>query len=475
MSSDREVVAIPYSFPVDSNTAILTEKYSAIEEGVVTEDRYKIAGRLMLLRSQGKISFGDLRDQFGSIQLFVRSNEVEDFALFNSLNLGDWIGVEGRVGKTKKGELSIFVEGFTLLARAERNFGDKWHGVSDTDTRYRQRYVDLWANPASRETFAKRFKMISLMRRFLEDRGFLEVETPILHPISGGALAKPFVTYHNALDSNFYLRIAPELYLKRLIVGGFERVFEIGRVFRNEGISPRHNPEFTMLELYQAYVDYADIMDLVEELVCFLALELNGSLALEYQGKTIDFTRPWRRASLEELASESLGYEISLETPFEKLVEIAKSLSIKIESEWGAGKLLLEIYEATTEHRLWNPTFVMDFPVEVSPLARDHRSKAGRVERFETIVAGRELANAFSELNDPREQRRRFSHQVEMGRAGDDEAMSMDEDYIRALEYGLPPTGGLGIGIDRLAMLLCDASQIREVVAFPAMRPEVFD
>ena len=294
----------------------------------------------------------------------------------------------------------------------------------------------------------------------------------MLHPISGGALARPFVTHHNALDMDLFLRIAPELYLKRLVVGGFEKVFEIGRVFRNEGISPRHNPEFTMLELYQAYADYGDIMELTESLVNEIVTELYGTSKVAYQGRTLDFAPPWRRATLEELTSETMGVEVSMDLGRDRLAEVGKQVGIEDDPSWGPGKLMLEIYEKTTEASLWDPVFVMDFPTEVSPLSRDHRSKPGHVERFEAVVAGRELANAFSELNDPDVQRERFAHQVEVGRAGDEEAMSMDEDYLRALEYGLPPTGGLGIGIDRLVMLLTDNSQIREIIAFPTMRPE---
>ncbi|CAG4917899.1 unnamed protein product, partial [Acidithrix sp. C25] len=465
-------IEIPYTFDPDMTTKQIRDTFGDIADGEVTTQRHSLAGRVMLLRRQGKVAFAELRDQHGAIQLFARSNDLERFDAFGDLNLGDWIGARGFVGKTKKGELSLFIDSFVLLARAQRSFGDKWHGISDVDTRYRQRYVDLWANPETRVALTRRFRMVSKMRRYLEDLNFIEVETPLLHPIAGGALAKPFITHHNSLDMELYLRIAPELYLKRLIVGGFDKVFEIGRVFRNEGISPRHNPEFTMLELYEAYADYQDMMTLTENLVAYLVFDAFGTTKISYQDREIDFTTPWRRATLEDLTSESLGYEISLETPIEKLKEIADGLGIVGDSKWGSGKYLLEIYERTTESSLWDPVFVMDFPREVSPLSRDHRSKADRVERFEAIVAGRELANAFSELNDPIEQRRRFAHQVELAQGGDDEAMNMDEDYIRALEYGLPPTGGLGIGIDRLAMLLCDASQIREVIAFPALRKE---
>jgi lysyl-tRNA synthetase class 2 len=367
----------------------------------------------------------------------------------------------------------VHVHNRSLLAENLRSFGDPGKGISYPDLRYRQRYVDLWVNPSVRSTFTIRSKVVSLIRRYLEDRGFMEVETPMLQSIPTGAMAEPFVTHHNALDLDLYLRIAPELYLKRLVVGGFERVFEIGRVFRNEGISPRHNPEFTMLELYQAYADYEDIMVLTEELVSHVVKELFGTRKLTYGSNLLDFTPPWRRESLEQLVSERLGEEISLEMNPERLDALLAEHEIEAKEGWGVGKKVVELYEKTTEATLVQPTFVLDFPVEVSPLARAHRKKIGRVERFEAFVAGRELANAFSELNDPTVQRKRFEAQLREREAGDAEAMMLDEDYIRALEYGLPPTGGLGIGIDRLVMLLTNNQQIREVVLFPTMRPEV--
>ncbi len=360
-----------------------------------------------------------------------------------------------------------------MLAEARRPFPDKWHGISDVDMRFRQRYVDLWVTDEARRAFRARSRIVSSTRHWLEARDFVEVETPIFHPIPGGALAKPFVTHHNALDMQLFLRIAPELYLKRLIVGGFERVFEIGRVFRNEGLSPRHNPEFTMLELYQAYADYTDMMRLVEDLVAHLALEVCGTTVLSYGGRELDLTPPWRRATLTELVREHAGVEVDVRMPVDRLRDMAREFEIQVKAEWGPGKLILEIYEKTTEHALWGPVFVLDYPTEVSPLARDHREIPGMVERFEGIVAGRELCNAFSELTDPVEQRSRMEHQADQRESGDDEAMAIDEDYIRALEYGLPPTGGLGIGVDRLVMLLTDTTSIRDVILFPTLRPEV--
>ena len=412
MSLHEETSRIPYRFEKTANAGELAQKYADIGDGESTGVQVAVAGRIMLLRIQGKIAFAELRDETGSIQLFARANDLESFGAFCSLSLGDWIGASGEVAKTRRGELSVFVDSFVLLAKARRGFGDKWHGINDVDTRHRQRYADLWANPEVRAALRTRFRILSIMRKSLEARGFIEVETPMLHPISGGALARPFVTHHNALDMDLFLRIAPELYLKRLVVGGFEKVFEIGRVFRNEGISPRHNPEFTMLELYQAYADYGDIMELTESLVNEIVTTLYGASKIVYQGRELDFAPPWRRATLEELTSETLGVEVTTDLGRERLAEIANGVGIKDDPSWGAGKLMLEIYEKTTEATLWDPVFVTDFPTEVSPLSRDHRSKADHVERVEAVVAGRELAKAFSELNDTDVQREHFAHQV---------------------------------------------------------------
>ncbi|HWW54865.1 MAG TPA: lysine--tRNA ligase, partial [Acidimicrobiales bacterium] len=433
-----------------------------------------VAGRVMLLRHQGKLAFAELRDSSGAIQLFALAAVTADFDGLTHLSLGDWIGATGAVVKTRKGELSVKVSEWTMLAENRRGFGDKWRGVSDIETRYRQRYVDLWANEGSRRVFQLRSALVSLTRTWLEQRGFVEVETPLLQPIAGGAMAKPFVTHHNALDLDLYLRIAPELYLKRLVVGGFERVFEIGRNFRNEGLSPRHNPEFTMLELYAAYLDYTDLMAMTEELIAHLATELLGTTTLTYgpDRRQLDLTPPWRRAGLTDLVEEQTGVHLDVRMDVGELRRHATELGVPIHDSDGPGKLVLEIYEKTTEAELWGPIFVCDYPKEVSPLARDHRELPGMVERFEAIVAGRELGNAFSELTDPAEQRARFEDQARQRAAGDDEAMVMDEDYLRALDYGLPPTAGLGIGIDRLVMLLADVNSIRDVLLFPTLRPE---
>ncbi len=463
---------IPYRFDNSVSTESLRSQYGEIEDGTETGTKTSVAGRLMLRRVQGKLAFGTLADSTGRIQLFAPAKVTPDFDEFTSLHLGDWIGVTGEVMKTRKGELSIRVEEWTVLAKAERQFPDKFHGLADPDMRYRQRYVDLWVTQESRETFILRSKIMSLTRHWLEDRGFMEVETPILHPIPGGALAKPFSTHHNALDSELFLRIAPELYLKRLVAGGFERVFEIGRVFRNEGMSTRHNPEFTMLELYQAYADYSDIMVLVEDLVQYLCLELHGTTTLGYGDRELDLSAPWRRATMVELIAEQTGKSVALDMDMAELGSVAKGFGVELKESYGPGKIILEIYERTVEGKMWDPVFVTDYPKEVSPLSRDHRSKPGFTERFEGIVAGRELCNAFSELIDPAEQRARFEDQAKQKAEGDDEAMVVDEDYLRAMEYGLPPTGGLGIGMDRLVMLLANVQTIRDVVLFPTLRPE---
>jgi lysyl-tRNA synthetase class 2 len=463
---------IPYRFGRDASAAELATRFASLDAGADSGVVVSVAGRLMLRREMGKLAFGTLRDSSGAIQLFAGVVWTEQFGEFVRLSLGDWIGATGEVVRTRTGELSVKISSWVLLAEARRSFGDKWKGLTDVDLRYRQRYADLWAHEGSRETLLLRSRVISWIRRWLEEQGFVEVETPIFHPIPGGATARPFVTHHNALDLDLYLRIAPELYLKRLVVGGFEKVFEIARVFRNEGLSPRHNPEFTMLELYQAYADYTDMMTLTEELVEGAAMAVCGTTSLEYDGRSLSLAVPWRRATMTELIREHAGLSVELSMPMAELRAMASAARVPVHESWGPGKLILEIYEKTTEAELWGPVFVTDYPKEVSPLARDHRSRSGYVERFEPIVAGRELGNAFSELVDPDEQRARFAAQAEARVAGDDEAMAVDEDYLRALEFGLPPTGGLGIGIDRLVMLLAGVDAIRDVIAFPTMRPE---
>jgi lysyl-tRNA synthetase class 2 len=464
---------VPYRFEVTTSVADLRAAHEGLEAGEETGNEVSVAGRVMLNRPQGKLAFATLRDGTGSeVQLFALAAVTEDFEGFGKISLGDWVGATGEVVKTKKGELSVKVRSWTVLAETRRSFGDKWNGITDVDTRYRQRYVDLWANPESRSTLMARSRNLSLTRRWLEDRRFIEVETPVFHPIPGGGFAKPFTTHHNALDLELYLRIAPELYLKRLVVGGFERVFEMARVFRNEGLSTRHNPEFTMLELYQAYGDYEDVMELTEELVAHLATELHGTTKLTYGGRDLDLTTPWRRASMVDLIEEQIGVRVDLRMDLDALRNLCREHGVEVKDAYGPGKLVLELYEKTTEAQLWGPVFVTDYPKEVSPLARDHRELPDTVERFEGIVAGRELCNAFSELVDPDEQRLRFEEQGRQKAAGDDEAMVVDADYLRALEHGLPPTAGLGIGMDRLVMLLTDTASIRDVILFPTLRPE---
>jgi lysyl-tRNA synthetase, class II len=463
---------VPYRFDRTAEAGYLQERYEALAAGEETEDEVAVAGRVMLNRPQGRLAFATLRDSSGQIQLFATEKLTADFEAFSKLSQGDWVGASGLVMKTRKGELSVQVHRWVVLAEARRSFGDKWKGVTDVETRFRQREVDLWANERAGEVLRLRSRVVSWLRRRLESEGFVEVETPMLHAVIGGATAKPFVTHHNALDADLYLRIAPELFLKRLVVGGFEKVFEIGRVFRNEGLSTRHNPEFTMLELYQAYADYTDFMVLVENLVSGLAADMLGTTCLSYQDRTLDLTPPWRRATMAVLVTEATGVEASVHTPVDELRTRVAAAGIEPDPSWGSGKLLQELYEKTAEADLWGPVFVTDFPAEVSPLSRRHRDDPDLVERFEAVVAGRELVNAFSELVDPDDQRARFEAQAAARAAGDDEAMAVDEDYLRALELGLPPTAGLGIGVDRLVMLLADVPNIREVIAFPTLRPE---
>jgi lysyl-tRNA synthetase class 2 len=464
---------LPYRFDRTHDAAAVVEGWSAIapeEESGVTVG---VAGRIMLSRPQGKLAFAELRDNSGTVQLFAGDKWTEGFDGFTRLNLGDWIGARGEVVRTKRGELSVKVVSWVLLAPARRGFGDKWHGVSDVETRYRQREVDLWANERSRQILQLRSDVVQHMRERLWAQGFIEVETPLLHPIAGGATARPFVTHHNALDTDFFLRVAPELYLKRLVVGGFDKVFEIGRIFRNEGLSPRHNPEFTMLELYQAYADYTDTMVVFEELVAGLATDVLGTTELTYGGRALHLSTPWRRAPMTELIEDATGHSLDVRAPRAELVKVADEVGIPVEDGWGPGKILLEIYEKTTEGELWGPVFVMDYPAEVSPLARRHRDGPELVERYEPVVAGRELGNGFTELTDPEDQRERFEEQAARARAGDEEeSAEIDEEYIRALEHGLPPTSGFGLGVDRLVMLFGDVANIREVIAFPTLRPD---
>lgn len=458
----------------DVRVSDLIDRYADLEPGTETEDVVTVAGRLIAKRDQGKLAFLVLRDSTGEIQLFVRLNVLgeEGFSAAKDLDLGDWVWARGTILRSRRGELSVQPSEVRLLSKSLRPLPEKYHGLTDTETRYRQRYVDLIANPEVRATFETRFRIVSAIRRFMEDRGYLEVETPMLQPIPGGATARPFVTHHNALDMPLYLRIAPELYLKRLLVGGFERVYEINRSFRNEGMSPRHNPEFTMLEAYLAFGDMEAMMELTESLITTVARETLGSLEFAYQGTEVSLASPWRRATMAELVSAAVGESIDVHTPSQRLRELCDKHEVPTEPSYGPGKMLTELFEKLVEHTLVEPTFVTMHPAETSPLARRNDEDPDLTDRFELIVTGREFANAFSELVDPVDQRERFEAQAAAKDAGDVEAMWVDEDYLRAQEYGMPPAGGLGIGIDRLVMLLTDAPSIRDVLLFPHMRPE---
>jgi len=464
----------PYRFQRTDLAAALAERYPGLDAGSETGDTVTVAGRLMNVREMGKLAFAVLQDVSGRIQLFVSKDALGDegFERFLELDGGDWIGATGDVITTKKGELSVSVEDFTLLTKSLRPLPEKWHGLKDVEARSRRRYVDLMVNEHARDTALTRAAIVTALRRQFEERGFVEVETPMLSSQATGAIARPFTTHHNALDIDLQLRIATELYLKRLVVGGLERVFEIGRIFRNEGIDATHNPEFTMLEAYQAFADYEDMMDLIEVVVAAVAEEAVGTTALTYQSRELDLSPPYRRARLIDLVSEAVGEQVSLDTPPDRLRAVAESHGVDVDDGAGPGRVLFDLYERLVEPEIWEPTFVTDYPKEISPLARQHRDDPELAERFELVIAGSEYANAFSELNDPLDQHDRFKEQAAARAAGDDEAHPIDEDYVRALEYGLPPTGGLGIGVDRLVMLLTDQAHIREVILFPTMRPE---
>ena len=464
----------PVRFDRTHTAAEMHEHWDRLEAGAETDDRVRVAGRVLLIRRQGKLTFATLRDGTGTIQLFVSDAAIGEAAhqRFDDLDRGDWVGANGTVLRTKRGELSVKVTSFELLAKALRPLPEKWHGLADVDARFRMRDVDLIVNDDARRVFAARFAVIAEIRSFLNGRGFVEVETPVLHVQAGGATARPFETYHNALDMQLSLRVALELHLKRLLVGGYERVFEIGRVFRNEGLGTRYNPEFTMLELYQAYVDYHDVATLTEELVAACARAAIGGTKVGVGEQTLDLAPPWPRRPMLDLIEEHAGVRVHPAMPVGELEAICDRLGVAREEGWGPGKLVLELYEKTVEPNLVGPVFVTDYPREVSPLARAHRDDPGLVERFEVVVLGRELANAFSELNDPLDQRARFEDQARLAAAGDVEAHGVDEDYVRALEYGLPPCGGLGIGVDRLVMLIAGVTSIREVLLFPHLRPE---
>ena len=460
-------------YPVTHWAGPLATRFAgAGEEELRDAGPVSVAGRIVALRHHGKSCFAHLMDYTGRVQLYARADRLGDeYARFTDLDLGDFVGVTGELFRTRTGELTVAVEAFTFLAKSLRPLPEKWHGLKDVETRYRQRYVDLVVNPETREIFRLRSRIVSALRAFLDARGFLEVETPMMQPIPGGAIARPFKTHHNALGIDLYLRIAPELYLKRLVVGGFERVYEINRSFRNEGISTQHNPEFTMLEFYQAYADYTDLMELTEALFVELAESLRGGLTLTWGEHAIDLTPPWRRLPFFEGLSAALGVGVTPATDAAVVARAARARGLA-RGDGPVWKLWKEVFEALIEPTLVQPTFVVDFPVELSPLARKSRTNPLLVDRFELFIGRRELANAYSELNDPVDQLQRFREQGELQARGDDEAHWLDEDYVRALEHGMPPAAGEGIGIDRLVMLFADQPSIREVILFPQLRPE---
>lgn len=454
--------------------ADIEAKYAELADGEDTEDIVKIAGRVVAKRGQGKIMFIVVRDATAEIQLFCRINDMDEAAwsTLKALDLGDILGVTGVVVRTQRGQLSVAPKSATLLAKAVRPLPEKFHGLSDKETRYRQRYVDLIANDDVRETFRKRSQILSTFRRFMESDGYMEVETPILQTIQGGATAKPFITHFNALDQECYLRIATELHLKRCIVGGFERVFEIGRIFRNEGMDLTHNPEFTTMEAYRAFSDLEGMKALAQGVIKAANKAIGNPEVIEYQGQTIDLSGEWASRPMTDIVSDVLGKQVTIDTPVEELASAAREKGLEIKPEWTAGKIIAEIYDELGEDTIVNPTFVCDYPIEVSPLAKRFEDDPRLTHRFELVIAGHEYANAFSELNDPVDQAERFAAQMAEKAGGDDEAMEYDEDYVRALEYGMPPAGGIGIGIDRVVMLLTNQASIRDVLLFPHMKPE---
>lgn len=464
----------PEHSELEDYVADIEAKYAELADGEDTEDVVKIAGRVVAKRGQGKIMFIVVRDATAEIQLFCRINDMDEAAwnTLKSLDLGDILGVTGVVVRTQRGQLSVAPKSATLLAKAVRPLPEKFHGLSDKETRYRQRYVDLIANDDVRETFRKRSQILSTFRRFMESDGYMEVETPILQTIQGGATAKPFITHFNALDQECYLRIATELHLKRCIVGGFERVFEIGRIFRNEGMDLTHNPEFTTMEAYRAFSDLEGMKALAQGVIKAANKAIGNPEVIEYQGQTIDLSGEWASRPMTDIVSDVLGKKVTIDTPVEELAAAAREKGLEIKPEWTAGKIIAEIYDELGEDTIVNPTFVCDYPIEVSPLAKRFEDDPRLTHRFELVIAGHEYANAFSELNDPVDQAERFAAQMAEKAGGDDEAMEYDEDYVRALECGMPPAGGIGIGIDRVVMLLTNQASIRDVLLFPHMKPE---
>ena len=474
---EKEGIALyPNTFRVDTTISQFIKMFGEIDGQSLEQGKrpFLFAGRIMAVRNFGKAAFFHFQDRTGRLQAFIQKEATNKFfQLFKGLDIGDCVGIKGKPFRTKTNELTLLVEEICLLSKSLQPLPEKWHGLTDVETRYRQRYLDLIMNPASRRVFELRGATIQALRNFLLARDFFEVETPMMHPIVGGATARPFKTHHHALGIDLYMRIAPELYLKRLIVGGMERVFEINRSFRNEGISTQHNPEFTMLEFYQAYADFRDLMDLTEEMLAGIVTSLFGSFSIPYQGETLDFSPPWKRVSLRESLASTGGFDSDFLQDPKKICAYLETKSFPITDRENIGKLHTDLFEAIIEPQMIQPTFVINYPVEVSPLSRRRDEDPSEVERFELFIAGREIANAFSELNDPIDQKKRFLKQVEEREKDADIPPEIDEDYIRALEYGMPPTAGEGIGIDRLVMLLTDSPSIRDVILFPLLRPEI--
>ncbi len=466
----------PNDFKVSHTSKEVFERCGSLsnEDLQKFEESFSLAGRIMAIRDFGKAAFIHIQDREGKIQAYFQKNILgeESFQFFKRFDIGDYIGLEGRPFRTRTGELTLQVHRFRLLVKSLRPLPEKWHGLTDVETRYRQRYLDLIANPRTKEVFLKRIQIIQRIREFFTARGFYEVETPMLHPIPGGATAKPFKTYHNALDMELYLRIAPELYLKRLVIGGLERIFEINRSFRNEGISTLHNPEFTMLEFYQSYATYLEMMEMTEELICSLVKEIYGQFSIPYQGKQVDFTPPWKRVRFEDSLIEIGGLPPEVLREPSKAIEVAKGLHLELKKGTSHGRVLADLFKELVEPHLYQPTFVTHYPTAVSPLSRRNEENPDLVDRFELFIAGREIANGFSELNDPIDQRERFLRQISERGEEVDASLLLDEDFLLALEFGMPPTAGEGIGIDRLVMILTDSPSIRDVIFFPLLRPE---
>ena len=467
----RDLGVEPYGskYPATHQSIEIINGFSVLDGQTV-----KLSGRLMSVRGHGKASFANLQDESGRIQIYVRLNDVGEnlYKVFELLDIGDLIGIAGEVFRTRRGEVTIAVKELKLLAKSLRPLPEKWHGLTNVDLRYRQRYLDLIVNPEVKNTFILRSKIVQEIRRYLNERGFLEVETPVMHPLAGGAAARPFITHHNALNMNLYLRIATELHLKRLIVGGMDKVYELGRIFRNEGIDTKHNPEFTTIEIYQAQADYEDMMKLTENMIAEVALNILGTLKVNYQDQELDLTPPWPRLTMIEAINKYTGLDFNVIQTDEQAQLVAKERGLELNSGTTRGEIINTFFEEFVEEHLFQPTFIIDYPIEVSPLAKRKADDPNFTYRFEAFMAKSEIANAFTELNDPFDQRQRFEQQMAKRAAGDEEAHMLDEDFLQALEYGMPPTGGLGIGIDRLVMMLTNSSSIRDVILFPTMRPK---